>query len=217
MRSTFKYFNLILLFLHSFIDMFAEFKKKDNSVKDLNMSNSLSHHDFALIGGGCFWCTEAVFQEVKGVEKVVSGYAGGNAPGRPTYREICSGLTGHAEVIQITFDANVISYADLLVIFMTTHDPTTLNRQGADVGTQYRSVIFYHNKEQNEIAETVVTELAPYFDSKIVTEISEIPIFYEAEDYHQNYYRNNTSQGYCSYVITPKLTKLRKLHADKLR
>ena len=171
----------------------------------------------ATVGGGCFWCTEAVFQEVKGVEKVVSGYAGGTAPGRPTYREICSGLTGHAEVIQITFDANVISYADLLVIFMTTHDPTTLNRQGADVGTQYRSVIFYHNKEQNEIAETMVTELAPYFDSKIVTEISEIPIFYEAEDYHQNYYRNNTSQGYCSYVITPKLTKLRKLHADKLR
>ncbi len=171
----------------------------------------------ATVGGGCFWCTEAVFQEVKGVEKVVSGYAGGNAPGRPTYREICSGLTGHAEVIQITFDANVISYADILVIFMTTHDPTTLNRQGADVGTQYRSVIFYHNKEQKEIAATVVTELAPYFDSKIVTEISEIPIFYEAEDYHQNYYRNNKSQGYCSYVITPKLTKLRKLHADKLR
>lgn len=171
----------------------------------------------ATVGGGCFWCTEAVFQEVKGVEKVVSGYAGGTAPGRPTYREICSGLTGHAEVIQITFDANVISYADLLVIFMTTHDPTTLNRQGADVGTQYRSVIFYQNKEQKEIAATVVTELAPYFDSKIVTEISEIPIFYEAEDYHQNYYRNNKSQGYCSYVITPKLTKLRKLHADKLR
>lgn len=171
----------------------------------------------ATVGGGCFWCTEAVFQEVKGVEKVVSGYAGGTAPGRPTYREICSGLTGHAEVIQITFDANVISYADILVIFMTTHDPTTLNRQGADVGTQYRSVIFYHNKEQKEISETVVTELAPYFDSKIVTEISEIPIFYEAEDYHQNYYRNNKSQGYCSYVITPKLTKLRKLHADKLR
>ncbi len=171
----------------------------------------------ATVGGGCFWCTEAVFQEVKGVEKVVSGYAGGTAPGRPTYREICSGLTGHAEVIQITFDANMISYADLLVIFMTTHDPTTLNRQGADVGTQYRSVIFYQNKEQKEIAETVVTELAPYFDSKIVTEISEIPIFYEAEDYHQNYYRNNKSQGYCSYVITPKLTKLRKLHADKLR
>ena len=171
----------------------------------------------ATVGGGCFWCTEAVFQEVKGVEKVVSGYAGGNAPGRPTYREICSGLTGHAEVIQITFDANVISYADILVIFMTTHDPTTLNRQGADVGTQYRSVIFYHNNEQKEIAEAVVKELAPYFDSKIVTEISEIPIFYEAEEYHQNYYRNNTSQGYCSYVITPKLNKLRQLHADKLR
>ena len=171
----------------------------------------------ATVGGGCFWCTEAIFQEVKGVEKVVSGYAGGNAPGRPTYREVCSGLTGHAEVIQITFDANVISYADILVIFMTTHDPTTLNRQGADVGTQYRSVIFYHNEEQKEIAKTVLAELAPYFDSKIVTEISEIPIFYEAEDYHQNYFRNNTSQGYCSYVITPKLNKLRKLYADKLR
>ena len=178
------------------------------------MNNNMQ---LATIGGGCFWCTEAVFQEVKGVEKVVSGYAGGNAPGRPTYREICSGLTGHAEVIQITFDANIISYADILVIFMTTHDPTTLNRQGADIGTQYRSVIFYHNTEQKEIAEAVITELAPYFDSKIITEISEIPIFYEAEEYHQNYYRNNTSQGYCSYVITPKLNKLRQLHADKLR
>lgn len=178
------------------------------------MTNNL---EIATVGGGCFWCTEAVFQEVKGVEKVVSGYAGGNVPGRPTYREVCSGLTGHAEVIQITFDPETISYTDILVIFMTTHDPTTLNRQGADVGTQYRSVIFYHNEIQKEIATSVIEQLAPYFDAKIVTEISEAPTFYEAEDYHQNYYRNNSSQGYCSFVITPKLNKLRKLHADKLR
>jgi peptide-methionine (S)-S-oxide reductase len=171
----------------------------------------------ATLGGGCFWCTEAVFQEVKGVEKVVSGYSGGNAPGHPTYREICSGLTGHAEVVQITFDANIISYEDILVIFMTTHDPTTLNRQGADVGTQYRSVIFYHNESQKEIAEVVVKEIASHYDNPIVTEVSSLYVFYEAEKEHQDYYKNNQTQGYCSFVITPKLAKLRKIHADKLR
>lgn len=171
----------------------------------------------ATFGGGCFWCTEAVFQEVNGVEKVVSGYSGGNAPGHPTYREICSGLTGHAEVIQVTYDANVISFEDLMVIFMTTHDPTTLNRQGADRGTQYRSVIFYHNDNQKEISETVIKELQKYYDSPIVTEVSAFDIFYEATKEHQNYYRDNQSQGYCSFVITPKLMKLRQLHADKLK
>ncbi|MCA0151660.1 peptide-methionine (S)-S-oxide reductase MsrA [Winogradskyella vincentii] len=171
----------------------------------------------ATVGGGCFWCTEAVFQEVKGVEKVVSGYSGGNAPGKPTYREICSGLTGHAEVIQITFDASVITYEDIIIIFMTTHDPTTLNRQGADRGTQYRSVIFYHSEEQKKISETVVNELGKYYEDPIVTEITEASTFYEAEEEHQNYYRNNQQQGYCSFVITPKLMKLRKLHADKLK
>ena len=171
----------------------------------------------ATVGGGCFWCTEAVFQEVKGIEKVVSGYSGGNVPGKPTYREICSGLTGHAEVIQITFDANVITYEDIIIIFMTTHDPTTLNRQGADRGTQYRSVIFYHSEEQNKISETVVNELGKYYEDPIVTEITEASTFYEAEEEHQNYYRNNRQQGYCSFVITPKLMKLRKLHADKLK
>lgn len=170
----------------------------------------------ATVGGGCFWCTEAVFQEVKGVEKVISGYAGGNAPGKPTYREICSGLTGHAEVIQITFDADVISYQDILVIFMTTHDPTTLNRQGADRGTQYRSVIFYHDENQNRIAKEVLSQLEPYFNDKIVTEISELPIFYEAEQEHQDFYKNNIGYGYCTFVIEPKLSKLRKLHSDKL-
>jgi len=171
----------------------------------------------ATLGGGCFWCTEAVFQEVKGVDKVVSGYAGGTVPGHPTYREICSGLTGHAEVIQITFDADIISYKDILVIFMTTHDPTTLNRQGADRGTQYRSVIFYENQSQKDIAETVKKNLERYFDNPIVTEISPLKMFYEADIEHQNYYRNNQSQGYCSYVITPKLSKLRLLHSDKLK
>lgn len=171
----------------------------------------------ATLGGGCFWCTEAVFAEVKGVEKVVSGYSGGNVPGYPTYREVCSGLTGHAEVVQITFDANIISYYDILSIFMTTHDPTTLNRQGADRGTQYRSVIYYHNEAQKEIAEEVFKEMESYYENPIVTEISSFSTFYEAEKEHQDYYKNNQSQGYCSFVITPKLTKFRKLHAKKLK
>ena len=171
----------------------------------------------ATVGGGCFWCTEAVFQEVKGVEKVVSGYAGGNVPGRPTYREICSGLTGAAEVVQITFDAYLLSYETILVIFMTTHDPTTLNRQGADRGTQYRSVIFHHDAVQQKIAKQVVTELQAYFEAPIVTEISDAPVFYEAEKEHQDFYKNNNGQGYCTFVIEPKLAKLRKLHADLLK
>ena len=187
--------------------------KTDDNLEKMKHKNL----QIATLGGGCFWCTEAIFLEVNGIEKVVSGYSGGNAPGKPTYREVCSGLTGHAEVVQITFDADVISYEDVLVIFMTTHDPTQLNRQGADVGTQYRSVIYYHNEQQQEIAEEVVKQLAPYFDQQIVTEVSPLDIFYEAEDYHQDYYRNNQEQGYCSFVITPKLQKLRKLHADKLK
>ncbi|WP_273568141.1 peptide-methionine (S)-S-oxide reductase MsrA [Maribacter halichondriae] len=172
--------------------------------------------EIATVGGGCFWCVEAVLQQLKGVEKVVSGYTGGKAPGRPTYREVCSGLTGHAEVVQVTFDPSIISYKDLLVVFMTSHDPTTMNRQGADVGSQYRSVIYYHNEAQKETAETVIKEVGEYYDSPIVTEVSPLETFYEAEDYHQDYYRNNTSQGYCSAVITPKLAKLRKMHADML-
>jgi peptide-methionine (S)-S-oxide reductase len=171
----------------------------------------------ATFGGGCFWCTEAVFQKVKGVEKAISGYSGGNVPGKPTYREISSGLTGHAEVIQITFDANTISYEDILIIFMTTHDPTTLNRQGADKGTHYRSVIFYHDENQKNISYEVLKQLQSYFDNKIVTEISALDIFYEAEKEHQDFYKNNPRYGYCSYVIEPKLSKLRKLHSDKLK
>lgn len=173
--------------------------------------------DIATFGGGCFWCTEAVFNEIKGVEKVISGYSGGNVPGKPTYREICSGLTGHAEVIQIHFDSEVVSFKELVIIFMTTHNPTTLNRQGADVGTQYRSVIFYHNESQKEIAKQVFEEITPYFENPIVTELSPAVTFHEAEDYHQNYYANNPSQGYCNAVISPKLSKLRQLYAHKLK
>ena len=178
------------------------------------MSNKL---EIATIGGGCFWCVEAVFKEINGIEKIVSGYSGGTAPGKPTYREVCSGLTGHAEVIQVTFDTEKISYQDLLMVFMTSHDPTTLNRQGGDTGTQYRSVIYYHNEEQKTISEIVIKEMTSYYNDPIVTEISPLDIFHDAEDYHQDYYANNQSQGYCSAVITPKLAKLRKMHADKLK
>lgn len=173
--------------------------------------------ELATLGGGCFWCVEAVLQEIKGVQKVVSGYTGGTAPGKPTYREVCSGLTGHAEVVQVTFNPSLIPYKDLLTIFMTSHDPTTLNRQGADQGTQYRSVIYYHNAEQKKNALEVVKEIAAYYEDPVVTEVSPLGIFYEAEDYHQDYYNNNRSQGYCSAVITPKLTKLRKMHASRLK
>jgi len=172
--------------------------------------------EIATVGGGCFWCTEAVFQGVKGVERVVSGYTGGYVPGRPTYREVCSGLTGHAEVVQITFDSNVISYRDILVLFMTTHDPIALNRKPGEVGSQYRSVIFYHNGEQQKIAAVVRSEMEGYYNAPIATELSSLGIFYKAEGYHQDYYRNNSSEGYCTAVIKPKLAELQKMHAAKL-
>lgn len=171
----------------------------------------------ATLGGGCFWCLEAIFQELKGVVKVESGYSGGHVP-NPTYRQVCTGNTGHAEVVQITFDPSVISYETLLKVFFTTHDPTTLNRQGADVGTQYRSVIFYHDETQKAIAEQVVNEFASQvWDDPIVTEISPFTAFYKAEQYHQNYYRNNPEQAYCRVVINPKLEKFRKMYAELLK
>lgn len=173
--------------------------------------------EIMTVGGGCFWCTEAVFNQIKGVEKVVSGYSGGKVPGTPTYREVCSGLTGHAEVIQITFNPSVVSFEDLLIIFMTSHDPTTLNRQGGDRGTQYRSVIFFHDEKQKTVAETVLKEMENYYENPIVTELSELEKFHRAETEHQDYYANNKSQGYCTAVITPKLAKLRQMHADKLK
>lgn len=179
------------------------------------MTNNNLHT--ATLGGGCFWCTEAIFQEIRGVEKVVSGYTGGHSEDAPTYREVCSGQTGYAEVVQITFDAQEISYSDILSIFMTTHDPTTLNQQGADRGTQYRSVIYYHNNDQKETAEMVIKELSSYFENPIVTEVSPAVKFYKAEIEQQDYYKNNQEQGYCSFVITPKIMNLRKMHSQFLK
>ncbi len=172
----------------------------------------------ATFGAGCFWCTEAVFLNVKGVTKVVSGYSGGKVK-NPSYREVCTGATGHAEVTQITFDPSVVTYEELLEIFWNTHDPTTLNRQGNDEGTQYRSAIFYHSEEQRKTAEAYKKQLdaSHVFHSPIVTEITPFTVFYAAEDYHQNYYALNPEQGYCQYVIRPKVEKFKKHFATKLK
>ena len=174
--------------------------------------------DTATFASGCFWCVEAVFQELKGVLSVTSGYTGGKIK-NPTYREVCSGLTGHAEACQIVFDPAVISYDQLLEAFWASHDPTTLNRQGADQGTQYRSAIFYHNEQQKQLSETYKAKLnsEKAFDKPIVTEINPAVTFYKAEDYHQNYYSQNGDAPYCSYVINPKLEKFRKVFKDKLK
>lgn len=172
----------------------------------------------ATFGAGCFWCVEAVYQQLKGVIKVTSGYSGG-ARENPTYDQVCSGATGHAEVCQIVYDPSVISYKELLEVFWTVHDPTTLNRQGADVGTQYRSVIYYHNDEQKQLAEHYKAELdkSGAFKDPVVTEISAYTKFYSAEKYHQDYYNNNKNQPYCSFVIEPKLDKFKKVFKDKLK
>lgn len=174
--------------------------------------------ELATFGSGCFWCSEAIFSRLKGVESVNSGYSGGSVK-NPTYKQVCTGETGHAEVIQIKFDPNIISFTELLEVFWQTHDPTTLNRQGADVGTQYRSVIFYHNNEQKELAETFKKKLddEKIYDKPIVTEISQFDTFYIAEDYHQDYYEHNRGQGYCNFVITPKIEKFKKVFKDKLK
>jgi len=170
----------------------------------------------ATLGGGCFWCLEAVYENVKGVTDVVSGYAGGQTD-NPDYRSVCSGTTGHAEVVQITYDPDVVSYKDLLDIFWTIHDPTTLNRQGADVGTQYRSVIFYHNDEQKRIAEASKKEAQAKFRDPIVTEIVPLTTFWPAEEYHQDYFRKNPHQGYCQAVVAPKVKKFEAHHGEWLK
>jgi peptide-methionine (S)-S-oxide reductase len=172
----------------------------------------------ATLAGGCFWCLEAVFEQLRGVERVVSGYAGGSVP-NPTYQHVCTGTTGHAEVVQVIFDPAAISYREILEVYFALHDPTTLNRQGADIGTQYRSAIFYHTAEQKRIAEELIAELSAegIWDGRIVTEVAPLTTFYPAEDYHQGYYRQNPNQGYCRAVITPKVAKLRKSFAAKLK
>jgi peptide-methionine (S)-S-oxide reductase len=174
--------------------------------------------EVATLGGGCFWCLEAVYDELRGVEDVVSGYAGGSVA-NPSYREVTTGRTGHAEVVQLTFDPDEVSYKELLEVFFTIHDPTTLNRQGADVGTQYRSVIFYHSPEQKAVAEQVIAELeaARLWPDPIITEIAPLTDFFKAEDYHQEYYAQNPEQGYCQAVITPKVAKFRKEFLSRLK
>jgi peptide-methionine (S)-S-oxide reductase len=173
--------------------------------------------EVATFGGGCFWCLEAAFQQLRGVEKVVSGYAGGKRQ-NPTYEQVCSGATGHAEVVQITFDPKVISFRDILGVLFTIHDPTTLNRQGGDIGSQYRSVIFYHSPEQLQTVKEVIAELERegVWDDPIVTEIAPYTTFYPAEQYHQDYYNRNASQPYCAAVVAPKVAKVRKAYFDRL-
>jgi peptide-methionine (S)-S-oxide reductase len=173
----------------------------------------------ATLAGGCFWCVEAVFDELQGVESVVSGYTGGDAQS-PTYQQVCSGTTGHAEAVQISFDPRVVSFRELLEVFFTVHDPTTLNRQGADIGTQYRSAIFYHTTEQREAAEQIIAELNAtegWEDTPVVTEVAPLTEFYPAEDYHQDYFRNNPGQGYCRAVVAPKVSKFRQKFLEKLK
>jgi peptide-methionine (S)-S-oxide reductase len=197
-------------------------KKETNAQSEINkdtgVSEQMDNLQKATFGSGCFWCTEAIFERLKGVKSVVSGYSGGKVE-NPTYEEVCTGTTGHAEVTQITYDPEIISFDELLEVFWKTHDPTTLNRQGNDVGPQYRSVIFYHNDEQKKLAEKYKEALdkSGAWEKPIVTEISPFTKFYPAEDYHQEYYENNPNQGYCAFVIAPKVEKFEKVFKDKLK
>lgn len=172
--------------------------------------------EIATLGGGCFWCLDAVYQMLHGAQKIESGYSGGGVL-NPSYAQICEGNTGHAEVVRIEFDPAIVSYRDILEIFFTIHDPTTLNRQGNDVGTQYRSVIFTHSAQQNETARKVMAEMGNVWDGDIITQLAEAPVFYKAEDYHQDYYLHNPLQSYCAFVVAPKVAKFRQLFNDKLR
>lgn len=190
----------------------------NHNIEKLPMQSDKSNFETATFGMGCFWCSEAIFERLKGVESVESGYSGGNVD-NPTYEQVCTGRTGHAEVIQIKYDPKIISFDELLEVFWKTHDPTTLNRQGADVGTQYRSVIFYHNDEQKKLAEQYKTELdkSGAWSDPIVTEISPLTNYFPAEDYHQEYFENNPNQKYCNFVIAPKVEKFEKVFKNKLK
>ena len=187
-------------------------------VDDERSGNPSHTTEVATLGGGCFWCLEAVFEELRGVERVQSGYSGGFVP-NPTYQQVCTGTTGHAEVVQVTFDPMVVSFKEILEVYFSVHDPTTLNRQGADVGTQYRSAIFYHTPEQKRVAEEVIAGLeeAGVWEDPIVTEVTPSRAFYGAEDYHQEYFQRNQGQPYCQVVIAPKVAKFRKQHLERLK
>jgi peptide-methionine (S)-S-oxide reductase len=217
MKNTLKITYIILFITVTFIGCNESNSKEKSGMKNI-MNDKNPNLEVATFGSGCFWCSEAIFERVKGVESVISGYSGGTVK-NPTYDEVCTGKTGYAEVTQITFDPKVVSYDELLEIFWKTHDPTTLNRQGNDVGTQYRSVIFYHNDEQKQKAEYYKNKLTEekIWEKPIVTEITRFEKFYPAEDYHQEYYDNNPNQGYCAYVITPKVEKFEKIFKDKLK
>jgi len=186
--------------------------------QEKSRTNSPKRIEVTTLGGGCFWCTEAVFNQLKGVEKIEPGYSGGNVE-NPSYEQVSTGKTGHAEVAQITFDPAVISFKEILQIFFSTHDPTSLNRQGADIGTQYRSVIFYHNDQQKAIAEQVIKEFNEdgAFDAPIVTQVEPLKAFYKAEEYHREYYKRHPEQSYCRVVIAPKIAKFRQLYLSKLK
>ena len=211
----------IILSVISFVGL-NSCAQKDNSDKTKKeiktMKSTNKNLDAATFGTGCFWCTEAVFQQLEGVEKVTSGYSGGHVV-NPTYEEVCSKTTGHAECLNIVYDTTKITFDELLEVFWQVHDPTTLNRQGADAGPQYRSVVFYHNAEQKARAEKYKTDLdkSGAWDSPIVTTLEKFDVFYPAEDYHQNYYNNNSGQGYCQFVIRPKVEKFEKVFKDKLK
>lgn len=208
-------FQIILLSLLTFACNASEPKTTIEMTTTIETNDTLQ---IATFGNGCFWCTEAIFEQLKGVKKVESGYSGGKVK-NPTYKEVCSGLTGHAEVIQIHYNPQEISFVDLLEVFWSTHDPTTLNRQGNDVGTQYRSVVFYHNEEQKKLAEEYKQKLdaSGAFDSPVVTEISTFSNYYKAENYHQDYYNLNEEEPYCRFVIQPKVEKFQKVFKDKLK
>jgi peptide-methionine (S)-S-oxide reductase len=209
----------VVYFTAIFFVACSQNQAKHSLTNSATMNSSIdTGKDTITLGAGCFWCVEAVFQNLKGVEKVTSGYSGGFIK-NPAYREVCMGTTGHAEVCQITFDTNLISLPELLEVFWKTHDPTTLNRQGNDVGTQYRSAIFYHSEEQKKVAEYYKEELNKnkVFDNPIVTEITAYSNFYPAEDYHQNYFNLNGEESYCRFVIQPKVDKLKKVFKDKLK
>ena len=204
----------------AFSTMACQSKEKEKMTESqaVNETLDLKNLEVATFAGGCFWCTEALFLEVEGVKKVLPGYIGGKNP-NPTYQQVTTGTTGYAEATEITFDPAVISFGELLEIFFATHDPTSLNRQGADVGTQYRSEVFYHNDTQKQITEDYIALMNDEntFGKKLVTAVSEASIFYEAEDYHKNYYNRNTDLAYCTYVITPKINKLKANFQDKLK
>jgi len=211
-----KSFGFVFMFIFLSCNLAAKEEQKKSTIT-MNTEN-VEGLELATFGNGCFWCTEAIFEQLEGVSKVDSGYAGGEVK-NPSYKEVCTGNTGHAEVIRLTYDPKLISYRELLDVFFSTHDPTTLNRQGADVGTQYRSAIFYHNEEQKAEAEKMIADLEKekVFDNKIVTEITAINNYSVAENYHQDYYNNNKNQGYCRMVINPKIEKFKKKYKNKLK